>query len=207
MCRNTSTEVRCQSGKSENFEIKVGVHQGSALSPLLFAVVMDCLTEEVRRPSPWDIMCADDVVICTNDRETCEEKLEQWTRDLERRCMKVSITKTEYLNTGNGTQRVGSISLGGERVQRAVEFKYLGSTVQEDGGSEAEVSKRIQAGWNSWKKVTEVLCDRRVSAKVKGGIHRTIVRPAIMYGLEAIALTKAQERRLEVAEMRMLRWS
>ncbi|XP_037781893.1 uncharacterized protein LOC119578370 [Penaeus monodon] len=89
--------------------------------------------------------------------------------------MKVSRTKTEYLNTGNGTHRVGSISLGGERVQRAVEFKYLGSTVQEDGGSEAEVSKRIQAGWNSWKKVTGVLCVRRVSAKVKGGIHRTIV--------------------------------
>jgi len=79
MYRNTSTEVRCQPGKSEKFEIKVGVHQGSARSPLLFAVVMDCLTEEVRRPSPWDIMYADDVVICTNDRETCEEKLEQWT--------------------------------------------------------------------------------------------------------------------------------
>ncbi|XP_047495851.1 uncharacterized protein LOC125043660 [Penaeus chinensis] len=131
--------------------------------------VMDCLTEEVRRSSPWDIMYADDVVICTNDRETCEEKLEQWTRALERRGMKVSRTKTEYLNAGNGTQRGGSISLGGERVQRVAKFKYLGSTVQEDGGSEAEVSKRIQAGWNSWRKVTAVLCDRRVRAKVKGG--------------------------------------
>ncbi|XP_063614581.1 uncharacterized protein LOC134787702 [Penaeus indicus] len=207
MYRNISTEVRCQAGKSENFELKVGVHQGSALSPLLFAVVTDCLTEEVRRSSPWDIMYADDVVTCTNNRETCEEKLVQWTRALERRGMKVSRTKKENLNAGNGTQRVGSISLGGERVQRVAEFKYLGSTIQEDGGSEAEVSKRIQAGWNSWRNVAGVLCDRRISTKVKGGIHRTIVRPAIMYGLEATVLTKAQERKLEVAEMRMLRWS
>ncbi|XP_047500839.1 uncharacterized protein LOC125046884 [Penaeus chinensis] len=118
MYRNTSTEVRCQSGKSEKFEVKVGVHQGSALRQLLFAVVMYCLTEEVRKSSPWDIMYVDDVVICTNDRETCEEKLEQWTRALERRGMKVSRTKTEYLNAGNGTQRVGSISLGGERIHR-----------------------------------------------------------------------------------------
>ncbi|XP_047502977.1 uncharacterized protein LOC125048357 [Penaeus chinensis] len=107
-------------------------------------VVMGCLTEELRRSSPWDIMY--DVVICTNDRETCEEKPEQWTQALERRGMKVSRTKTECLNAGNGTQRVGSISLGGERVQRVAEFKYLGSIVQEDGGSEAEVSKRIEAG-------------------------------------------------------------
>ncbi|XP_042856565.1 uncharacterized protein LOC122243144 [Penaeus japonicus] len=152
-------------------------------------------------------MYADDAVICTNDRETSEEKLGQWTRALERRDMRVSRTKTEYLNTGNGMQRNGSISLGGERVQRVKEFRYLGSTVQEDGGSEAEVAKRIQAGWNSWRKVTGVLCGRRVNAKVKGGIHKTIARPAILYGLEATALTKTQERKLEVAEMRMLMWS
>ncbi|XP_063594371.1 uncharacterized protein LOC134771360 [Penaeus indicus] len=165
---NTSTEVGCQSGKSEKFEVKVGVHQGSALSPLLFAFVMDYLTKEVRRSSPWDIMYADDVVICTN--EACEEKLEQWIRALERRGMKVSRTKTEYLNAGNGTQRVGTISLGGERVQRVAEFKYLVSTVQEDGGSEAEVSKRIQADCNSWRKVTGAFCDPKASESV---IHKT----------------------------------
>ncbi|XP_042858561.1 uncharacterized protein LOC122244663 [Penaeus japonicus] len=91
-------------------------------------------------------------------------------------------------------------------MQRVKEFKYLGSTVQEDGGSEAEVARRIQPGWNSWRKVTGVLCDRRVNAKVRGEIHKTIVRPAILYGLEATALTKTQERKLEIAEMRMQRW-
>ena len=33
-----------------------------------------------------------------------------------------------------------------------------------------------------------------------------VVRPALMYGAEAWALKKAQEKKLEVAEMRMLRW-
>ena len=51
-----------------------------------------------------------------------------------------------------------------------------------------------------------MLCDRRVSARLKGKIHRTVVRPAMMYGLETIGMTKRQESELEVAEMKMLRF-
>ena len=50
------------------------------------------------------------------------------------------------------------------------------------------------------------LCDRRMNMKIKGKVYRTVVRPALMYGAETWALKKAQENKLEVAEMRMLRW-
>ena len=39
------TRVRVGSAYSEEFEVKVGVHQGSVLSPLLFAIVVDNITE------------------------------------------------------------------------------------------------------------------------------------------------------------------
>ena len=42
--------------------------------------------------------------------------------------------------------------------------------------------------------------------KIKGKVSRTVVRTALMYGAETLALKKAQEKKLEVAEMRMLRW-
>ena len=35
------TRVRVDSGLSEEFEVNVGMHQGSVLSSFLFAVVMD----------------------------------------------------------------------------------------------------------------------------------------------------------------------
>ena len=40
----------------------------------------------------------------------------------------------------------------------------------------------------------------------QGEGYRTVVRPALLYGAETWALKKAQEKKLEVAEMRMLRW-
>ena len=41
----------------------------------------------------------------------------------------------------------------------------------------------------------------------QGEVYKTaVVRPAIMYGAETWALKKAQEKKLDVAEMMMLRW-
>ena len=64
---------------------------------------------------------------------------------------------------------------------------------------------RVQSGWNNWKRVSGVLCDKRINGKIKGKVYRTVVRPALTYGADTWALKKAQERKLEVAEMRMLR--
>ncbi|KAK3549094.1 hypothetical protein QTP70_031344, partial [Hemibagrus guttatus] len=58
------------------------------------AVVMDQLSEEVRQESPWTMMFADDIVICSESREQVEENLERWRFALERRGMKVSRTET-----------------------------------------------------------------------------------------------------------------
>ena len=42
--------------------------------------------------------------------------------------------------------------------------------------------------------------------KLKGTVYKTVVRPALLYGAETLATTRGQEARLEVNEMRMLRW-
>ncbi|KAK3552129.1 hypothetical protein QTP86_001507 [Hemibagrus guttatus] len=72
MYERSRTVVRCAVGQTEEFNVKVGLHQGSALRPFLFAKVMDQLSEEVRQESPWTMMFADDIVICSESREQVE---------------------------------------------------------------------------------------------------------------------------------------
>ncbi|KAK3542583.1 hypothetical protein QTP86_031285, partial [Hemibagrus guttatus] len=69
MYERSRTVVRCAVGQTEEFKVEVGLHQGSALSPFLFAIVMDQLSEEL---SPWTMMFADDIVICSESREQVE---------------------------------------------------------------------------------------------------------------------------------------
>ncbi|KAK3526845.1 hypothetical protein QTP86_000734 [Hemibagrus guttatus] len=206
MYERSRTVVRCAVGQTEEFNVEVGLHQGSALSPFLFAIVMDQLSEEVRQESPWTMMFADDIVICSESREQVEENLERWRFALERRGMKVSRSKTKYMCV-NEREGSGTVRLQGEEVKKVQEFKYLGSTVQSNGECGKEVKKRVQAGWNGWRKVSGVLCDQKISARIKGKVYRTVVRPAMLYGLETVSLRKRQESELEVAELKMLRFS
>ena len=57
------TAVRTAGGVYREFEIKVGLHQGSALSPLLFAVIIDVLSEHLRAENLLELLFADDLVI------------------------------------------------------------------------------------------------------------------------------------------------
>ncbi|KAK3548572.1 hypothetical protein QTP70_014497, partial [Hemibagrus guttatus] len=144
MYERSRTVVRCAVGQTEEFNVEVGLHQGSALSPFLFAIVMDHLSEEVRQESPWTMMFADDIVICSESREQVEVNLERWRFALERRGMKVSRSKTEYMCV-NEREGSGTVRLQGEEVKKVQEFKYLGSTVQSNGECGKEVKKRVQA--------------------------------------------------------------
>ena len=152
------------------------------------------------------MLFADDTVICEETREEVERRLESWKYALERREMKVSRSKTEYLciNGGNDDE---TVKMEDTKVPRVKEFKYLGSTVQESGGCEREVKKRVQAGWNGWRRVSGVICDKRLPARVKGKVYSSVVRPAMVYGLETVAVTKKQVEEMEVAEMKMLRFT
>ena len=200
------TAVRCPAGLTDSFKVKVGLHQGSALSPFLFAMVMDTLTDEIRQKSPWTTMFGDDIAICGESGQQAEANLEMWTYALERREMKVRRSKTEYMCV-NEKVGSGTVQLQGAEVVKVDDFKYLGSTVQSHGDCGSECRKRMQAGWSGWRKVAGVICDRRVPAEMKGKHYKTAVRPPVLYGLETVALTRKQEMELEVAELRMLRYS
>ncbi len=206
MYEDSVTAVGCTVGMTDWFKVKVRLHQGSALSPFLFAMVMDRLTDGIREEPPWTMMFLDDIVMCSESREQVEVSLERWRFALERRGMKVSRSKTEYMCI-NGREGSRTVQLQGADVMKVDEFKYLGSVVQSNGECGREVKKRVQAGWSGWRRVSGVICDRRIPARVKGKVYKTVVRPAILYGLEVVALTKRQEKELEVAELKMLQFS
>ena len=143
MSEGSETVVRCVVVTRESFKVKIRLHQGLALSLFLFAVIMDKLTDEVRREPLWTMLFTDDIVICKETRQEVEQRLECWRYALERRGLKVSRSKTKYLCI-NGENDKETVKLEDTKVLRVKEFKYLGSTVQESAGRMEWMEKSIK---------------------------------------------------------------
>jgi hypothetical protein len=78
MYDNFVTSVRTSDGDTNEFLINIGLHQGSALSPYLFALVMDEVTRDIQGGIPWCVLFADDVVLVDESKMGVDHKLELW---------------------------------------------------------------------------------------------------------------------------------
>ena len=69
------------------------------------------------------------------------------------------------------------------------------------------LNRRTQCGWNNWRKMSGVLCDKRVPPHVKGNMHNMIVQPAMLYVMETVPMTSSHVKKLEVTEIMMCIWA
>ena len=109
--------------------------------------------------------------------------------------MKVNRRKTEYIHVCVNERQdngIGTVKMQREEVAKGEDLKCMGSTVQSNGECGREVKNMVQAGLNGWRRMSGVICDRRVPARVKGKVYKVAVRPAMLYWLETVALTKIQ---------------
>ncbi len=95
MYNDCETLVSIRTGDTEYFHVGVGLHQGSALSPLLFILIMDVLQAEIGKEPPWVMLFADDLGICEHSRTEVELQLEKWRETFESHGLRVSRGKTE----------------------------------------------------------------------------------------------------------------
>ncbi|WMV56372.1 hypothetical protein MTR67_049757 [Solanum verrucosum] len=198
MYGGAKTQVRTVRGDSEHFPVEMGLHQGSVLSPFLFALVMDELTRSIQEKVPWCMLFADDIVLIDETRDRVNARLEVWRR-----------TKTEYLGCKFSDaldEADGEVKLDTQIIPKKESFKYLGVVIQGSGDIDDDVTHRIGAAWMKWRLASGVLCDKKVPPKLKGKFYRVVVRPALLYGAECWPVKNSHVQKLHVAEMRMLRW-
>jgi len=72
------------------------MHQGSALSPLLFVIVMEAISREFRVALPWELLYADDLVVIA-ETEDLINRLNDWNNNVENRGMRANMNKTKVM--------------------------------------------------------------------------------------------------------------
>ena len=96
----SNSAVRVNNSVGSKFSVKVGVHQGSLLSPLLFIMVLEALSWEFRGRLPWELLYADDLVVIANSLEELEERYLAWKNNMESIGLRFNIGKTKLMKSG-----------------------------------------------------------------------------------------------------------
>ena len=120
---NAQTRVKCGGVLSDGFGVAVGVHQGSVLSPLLFATVIDVLSETVKKDVMWNLLYADDLVLLAESMQQLERDFVNWKNTFESKGLKVNMAKTKVLEASGGETvvidaKVDPCAICGKRVMR-----------------------------------------------------------------------------------------
>ena len=99
MClyEGASTRVRVDSELSEEFEVKVGMHQESVLSPFLFAVVIYVVTEFARKVALSELLFADDLVLMCETIKGLWSKFLKWKEAFESKGLKDNLGQTKVM--------------------------------------------------------------------------------------------------------------
>ena len=92
--RNSRSAFKVNSTINESFDVKMGVHQGSVLSPLLFIMVLEALSQDHRTGLPWELLYSDNLVIAGNTITHLEDRYLTWKRRMEEKGFRVNIDKT-----------------------------------------------------------------------------------------------------------------
>ena len=89
--------VRINNMLGNKFNVKVGVQQGSILSPLLFIIVLETLSRKCRNRSVWELMYADDLVIITKSLKELEDSYCAWKNSIENNGLRMNVKKTKVM--------------------------------------------------------------------------------------------------------------
>jgi len=77
--------------------VKVGMHQGSGLSPLLFVIVMEAISREFRVALPSEWLYADDLAVIAETEEELIKRLNESKENVESKGMRVNVNKTKVM--------------------------------------------------------------------------------------------------------------
>jgi hypothetical protein len=98
-----------------------------------------------------------------------------------------------------------SVAIGDKHFEVVKEFVYLGSLMTPTNDVSQEIQRRIQTANRFFFGLRKHLRSSHLSRQTKFTIHKTLIRPVLLYGSETWVLTKREENQMLVFERKVLR--
>ena len=145
---------------------------------------------------------ADDALAIEEKEDRIEEMLNIINEECKQIGLKIHRGKTQYMSNCISDRNV---KIDGEEIEKVQSYKYLGSQIEINGGSQKEIDTRIRTGWGLLKNTHIFLKIKDIPMKYKTEVYNKCILTAMTYGAETWTLTSELERRLRSTQRAMER--
>jgi hypothetical protein len=123
--------------------------------------------------------------------------------------LKINEQKTKYMIAARNDTTIRdvgqSVTIGEKHFEVVKEFVYLGSLMTPTNDVSLEIQRRIQTANRCFFGLRKHLESSHLSRQTKFTIHKTLIRPVLLYGRETWVLTKTEENHLLVFQRKVFR--
>lgn len=203
--------VRVDDRTSEEIEIQRGVRQGCILSPTLFNLYSEDIVRkalddqdigiEINGKVINNLRYADDTVLLAGTLEDLQAIINKIVVISEEYGLSLNISKTKYMLIAKTTQDNRRIYVKNQPIERVKEYKYLGTTINENNSTSEEIRIRVEQARNTFIKMKRIFNCRDLNLEVKIRLVRCYVLSVLYYGMEAWTLKRIDLKRLEAFEL------
>ena len=176
------------------------------LSPFLFLLAIDWImrksTREKRNGIQWtllkqldDLDFADDLALLSHSHQQMQEKTNLVSNTAMEIGLSINKDKSKILKI-NSTN-TNAIILNRNQLEEVQSFTYLGSIIDQQGGTDADVKARIGKARAAFIQLNNIWKSRELSRNTKIRLFNSNVKSVLLYGAETWRMTKTTIRKLQ----------
>ncbi|KAE9542653.1 hypothetical protein AGLY_002564 [Aphis glycines] len=209
---NISSRVKVNNEISSPFTINSGLKQGDAMSPALFNMALESVIRKIPRtetlnPDEGNILLAyaDDIVVIGNSQESIQSTVEELMKIGKYIGLTINSGKTKYMMLKRGGGDHNNLQVGNNIFEQVQEFKYLGSTLNNQNNMHGEINIRLDAANRCLYALSTLFKSKLLSRKTKEHLYISYIRPVLTYACATWATTKGDDEKLRLFERKILR--
>ncbi|VDO88352.1 unnamed protein product [Schistosoma margrebowiei] len=204
----TDSSVRsCMEDSSQTHSKKGPESDKTVYSLPSFLLVVDWImktsTSEAKHGIQWtaqnqlnDFDFADDLVLLTHTDEQMQIKIDSVAAVSTSVGLNIHKGKTKVLE--QNTENSNPITLDGETLEDVESFTYLGSIIDEQGGSDTDVKARSSKARTAFLQFKNIWNSKQLSTNIKMRIFNTNVKAVLLYGAETWRSTTTIIKKVQV---------
>jgi len=219
MCKTcvqkTRSVVRIEGTMSSIFENKTVLKQGDPLSPILFNLALQKVTQNIKMvPSSIKIgkeqlNVLDDIALIGKNEMEIRKLFVEMENIARKFGLQINQEKTKYMiverKNSLKKNKIGHLKIKNYKFERVKNFKYLGVILDEDNNNQTDLQERMKNANKTYFKLQSFFKNRNISKKLKLRLKNTIIDKTLTHASETWKLTKRDRRQMNIFERKVYR--